>query len=161
MNESRSNNGVALFLCLKGEIMRGYKKYPLEILKVSEIAEGVSMTNPKVVYEFMKTEAMADREIFWVLHLNTKNRVVKKEMVAMGSVDSCRIVPSLALRSVVASGVPCIATVHNHPSGDPTPSQEDRALWNVMKDACKLLGIRLLDNLVIGGQGYYSEEENK
>lgn len=140
--------------------MRGYKKYPLEILKVSEIADGVSMTSPQVVYDYMKTEALADREIFWVLHLNTKNRIVKKEMVAMGGVDSCRVVPGIALRSVVANGVPCIVTVHNHPSGDSTPSQEDRELWRVMKEACQLLGIRLLDNLVIG-QGYYSEQEHK
>jgi DNA repair protein RadC len=109
----------------------------------------------------MKEEAMADREIFWVLHLNTKNRIVKKEMTAMGAVDSCRIVPALVLRGVVASGAPSIMTVHNHPSGDPTPSTEDRQLWGTLREACKLLGIRVLDNLVIGANGYYSEEENK
>jgi DNA repair protein RadC len=141
--------------------MKRYPTYPLELLKVSEAISKHQVSKPENIYEYMKEEALADREIFWVLHLNTKNRIVKKEMIAMGGVDSCRIVPALALRSVVASGAPSIISVHNHPSGDPTPSSEDRQIWGVLRDACKMLGIRVLDNLVIGANGYYSEKENK
>jgi DNA repair protein RadC len=141
--------------------MKRYPTYPLELLKVSEAITKCQICRPEIVYEYMKEESMADREIFWVLHLNTKNRIVKKEMTAMGAVDSCRIVPALVLRGVVALGAPSIMTVHNHPSGDPTPSTEDRQLWGTLREACKLLGIRVLDNLVIGANGYYSEEENK
>jgi len=79
----------------------------------------------------------------------------------MGAVDSCRIVLALVLRGVVASGAPSIMTVHNHPSGDPSPSTEDKQLWGTLRDACKMLGIRVLDNLVIGANGFYSEEENR
>jgi DNA repair protein RadC len=92
-----------------------------------------------------------------VLHLNAKNRIVKKELAAMGAVDHCAIIPGIALRGAVASGAASIVTVHNHPSGDPLPSVEDRQLWQTMKQACTLLGIRLLDNIVIGAAGYYSE----
>ena len=141
--------------------MKRYPTYPLELLKVSEAITQCQICRPETVYEYMKQEALADREIFWVLHLNTKNRIVKKEMTAMGGVDSCRIVPALVLRGVVASGAPSIMTVHNHPSGEPTPSTEDKQLWSTLRDACKMLGIRVLDNLVIGANGYYSEEENK
>ena len=108
----------------------------------------------------MKAEAMADREMFWVLHLNAKNKVVKKEMTAMGCVDSCRVVPGIVLRGVVASGAPSIMIVHNHPSGAPSPSTEARQFWDTLRDVCKVLGIRVLDNLVIGANGYYSEGEN-
>lgn len=139
----------------------GYRRYPLEILRVAEVIHPIPMTSPKLVYEFMQEEALADREIFWVLHLNAKNRIVRKEMAAMGAVDSCGIQPGIVLRGAVATGAAGIITVHNHPSGDPTPSDEDRQLWRAMREACRILGIRLLDNLVIGAEGYYSEEEGR
>lgn len=139
----------------------GYRRYPLEILRVAEVIHPVPMTSPKTVYEYMKEEALADREIFWVLHLNAKNRIVRKEMAAMGAVDSCAIQPGIVLRGAVASGAAGIITVHNHPSGDPAPSTEDRQLWRTIREAARLLGIRLLDNFVIGSGGYYSEEERR
>lgn len=141
--------------------MNGYKKYPLEIIKVSEAIHSIPMSTPKTVYEYMKTEAMADREIFWVLHLNTKNRIVKKEMTAMGAVDHCAISIGIVLRGAVACGAAGIITVHNHPSGSIDPSTEDKQLWQSMREACRLLGIRVIDNIVIGSDGFYSEEEHR
>jgi DNA repair protein RadC len=141
--------------------MKDYKRYPLELLRVSEVICPIPMSSPKAVYEFMKAEALADREIFWVLHLNAKNRIVKKEMCAMGAVDHCAIQPGIVLRGAVASGAAGIITVHNHPSGDPSPSNDDKQLWRRMREATSLLGIRLLDNIVIGSGGYFSEEERK
>ncbi|HBZ87069.1 MAG: hypothetical protein A2509_03640 [Candidatus Edwardsbacteria bacterium RIFOXYD12_FULL_50_11] len=141
--------------------MKRYKATPLELIKVSEAISKRPLCSPQAVYEYMQKEALADREIFWVLHVNTKNKVVKKEMTAMGCADSCRVMPGLVLRGVVASGAPSIITVHNHPSGETNPSPEDRQLWGTMREACQLLGIRVLDNMVIGSSGYYSEEENK
>ncbi|MDQ7797869.1 MAG: JAB domain-containing protein [Candidatus Edwardsbacteria bacterium] len=141
--------------------MSKYKRYPLEIIRVSETIHSIPMSNPKTVFEYMKDEALADRELFFVLHLNTKNRIIKKELTAMGAVDHCAISPGIVLRGAVASGAAGIITVHNHPSGDPTPSIEDRQLWRTMGEVCRLLGIRLLDNLVIGADGFYSEEQHK
>ena len=135
------------------------RTYPLEVLRVAEPIHPVPMNSPKEVVGFMASEALADREMFWVLHLNVKNRIVKKELVAMGAVDNCQISPGLALRSVVANGVPAVITVHNHPSGDVSPSVEDRTLWKAMGEACRLLGIRLVDNIVIGREGYFSEKQ--
>jgi len=140
--------------------MKRYKPVPLELIKVSEAIADNPMSSPKAVYEYMTQEAMADREIFWVLHVNAKNMVMKKELTAMGGIDSCHIVPGIVLRGAVASGAPNIITVHNHPSGETSPSVEDRQLWDHLRAACKLLGIRVLDNLVIGSSGYYSEAEN-
>jgi DNA repair protein RadC len=109
----------------------------------------------------MRAEALADREIFWVLHLNAKNRIVKKELAAMGAVDHCAIQPGIVLRGAVASGAAFVVTVHNHPSGDPSPSNDDKQLWRNMREVCRLLGIRLLDNIIIGSEGFYSDEEHK
>ena len=141
--------------------MKRYPTYPLELLKVSEAITKCQICRPETVYEYMKEESMADREIFWVLHLNTKNRIVKKEMAAMGAVDHCSISIGIVLRGAVACGAAGIITVHNHPSGDPMPSPEDRQLWRTIREACRLLGIRVIDNIVIGADGFYSEEERK
>ncbi|HAD81249.1 MAG: hypothetical protein A2509_07600 [Candidatus Edwardsbacteria bacterium RIFOXYD12_FULL_50_11] len=141
--------------------MKRYKSTELELIKVSEAITKFPVSSPQSVFQYMKAEAMADREIFWVLHLNTKNKVVKKEMTAMGCIDSCRVVPGIVLRGAVASGVPSIISVHNHPSGEINPSSEDRQLWDTLRDVCKMLGIRVMDNMVIGANGYYSEEESK
>lgn len=141
--------------------MNRYKTYPLEFLKVSEAIYGVPLSSPKAVMEYMRSEAMADREIFWVLHVNAKNRIVRKEMAAMGAIDHCVIMPCIVLRGAVASGVPSILTVHNHPSGDPAPSEDDRKLWKRIREGCDLLGIRLLDNIILGKGNYFSEEERK
>ena len=102
--------------------MKRYKLSPLEFIKVSEAISNTPLCTPKAVFDYMRQESLADREIFWVLHVNTKNRIVKKEMTAMGCIDSCRVVPGIVLRGAVASGVPSIITVHNHPSGEPNPS---------------------------------------
>ena len=136
-----------------------YKRNALVLLKVSEVIHPVPMSSPKVVYELMRQEALADRELFWVLHLNAKNRIVKKELAAMGAVDHCVISPSMVLRGAVACGAAGVITVHNHPSGDPSPSEDDRKLWRRLNEGCQLLGLRLLDNIVVGSQGYYSEVE--
>jgi DNA repair protein RadC len=145
----------------EGDIMTGYKTYPLKILRVSEVLYPIPMSSPKTVFDIMKSEALADREIFWVLHVNAKNKIIQKEMAAMGAIDHCSIQPGIVLRGAVASGAAGIITVHNHPSGSPEPSSEDRQLWRTMREACKLLGIRLLDNLVIATEGYFSEEESR
>lgn len=141
--------------------MNRYRKYPLQILKVSESIHDTPMNSPDKVYEYMKEESLADREIFWVLHVNNKNRIVRKELTAMGTVNSCVVVPGIVLRSVVANGVPCLITVHNHPSGDTTPSPEDRTLWKKLEEGCRLLGITVVDNIIIGKNGYYSEAEGR
>jgi len=146
---------------LKGVPMKRYKKYPLELLKVSEPISDKPLCSPQAVYEYMRAESLADREIMWILHLNTKNKIIKKEMVAMGGVDSCRVILGLALRGVVANGVGTIISVHNHPSGETVPSQEDRQFWMSLNDACLLLGIRALDHMILGSDGYYSLEESK
>jgi len=138
-----------------------YQRNSVVLLKVSEVIHPVPMNSPKAVYELMRQEALADREAFWVLHLNTKNRIVRKELAALGAIDHCTIQPGIVLRGAVASGASSVVLVHNHPSGDPTPSEDDRRLWRRMREVCELLSVRLLDNIVIGSAGFYSEAESR
>jgi len=82
--------------------------------------------------------------------LNTKNRVLRVVLVYQGTIDSVGIRPADVYRDAVASGAAAIVLLHNHPSGDPTPSAEDATTTRILGQVGALLGVALLDHLVIG-----------
>lgn len=129
----------------------------IELLKVKEIATGEPIRSPqdvaKFVRENMNEEAMADRECFWILHLNARNQVIEKELTAIGSVNSCIVRPADVMRKAVINGTVAIIAVHNHPSGNPEPSMEDWKLTDRLRKSAEILGIQLLDSVVIAGGG--------
>lgn len=116
---------------------------------------GEEYHNSKEVYEDMKAEAKIDRECMWVLHLSN-GKVIEKELVAMGKGNAAIITPREAFRSAIIKGATKIIMVHNHPGGDPTPSDADQEISRTYVKAGELLGISLLDFIVIGTQGYTS-----
>lgn len=130
----------------------------LKLLQVKEAA-GNYITNPGAIYEDMREEAKADRECFWVLHLNTQNRVIEKELAGMGAVNQAIAHPREVFRKAVLNSAVSIITVHNHPSGDLTPSEEDLDIWRRLKKSGDILDIKVFDHLIISGKGYFSAKE--
>jgi len=96
-----------------------------------------------------------------VLLLNTRNQVVAKREVYIGTVNSSAVRPAEVLRPAVRENAPSIIVVHNHPSGDPTPSPEDVAITRDLIAAGKLMDIELLDHLVIGQGGRFTSLKEK
>lgn len=94
--------------------------------------------------------SQADREHFMVLHLDNKNRLLAKEVISTGNLNASIVHPREVFKGAVLNGSAAILCVHNHPSGDPTPSQEDRETTARLKQAADLVGIRLLDHLIVG-----------
>ena len=88
-----------------------------------------------------------------VILLNTKNGVVGQEVIYKGMVNSIDIRAAEVLRPAVAAGVPAFVVVHNHPSGDPTPSPEDMVCTRRLVDAAKMLDVAMLDHVVVCGPG--------
>lgn len=132
----------------------------IKLLQVKE-ATGTKVSQPSVVAKEMQAEAKADRECFWVLHLNTQNRIIEKELAHMGVLNSCQVHLRETFRKAVINSTRAIITVHNHPSGEIKPSPEDIKLWDRLRQAGKILGIEILDNLIITPRGsYYSEKIN-
>ena len=86
-----------------------------------------------------------------VLLLDTKHRVVGQRVIYQGNVRATLVRPAEVLRPAVVEAIPRLIVCHNHPSGDPTPSAEDRALTRVLVEAADLLGIQVLDHVIIGG----------
>lgn len=135
-----------------------------EILARAEaepVARKAQFTSPEQVAGFLRTRlAHRPKEEFWVLLLNTKNHFLHLACIAQGTIDQTAAYPreiaEIALRHR-ASG---IIMVHNHPSGDPTPSAADQDLTNRLRRICSDLGLRFLDHIIIGNPGFYSFQAN-
>jgi len=133
-------------------------KKGLRFMMVKE-ATDTKLMSPKKVYEFMQAEAKIDRECAWVLHFNTKLQLIEKELVSMGTLDFTPLHPREVFKGAIISGSDSIMIIHNHPSGDLTPSQEDLRIAERLKEAGKILGIEVRDFIIISSKGYTSFAE--
>ena len=97
-----------------------------------------------------------DREQFLVCCLDAKNVCIGVNIVSIGSLTLRIVHPREVFKSAILLNACAIIAVHNHPSGDPTPSLEDRTLTTRLREAGDLLGIRLLDHLILGDNRLYS-----
>ena len=91
--------------------------------------------------------------------LNTRNRVIKIEMIYRGSLNSSQVRVGELFKDAIRRNAAAVIVVHNHPSGDPTPSPDDVAITRAMVEAGRLLDIQVLDHLVIGSGRFVSLKE--
>lgn len=101
------------------------------------------------------------QEEFHTLLLNTRHRVMRQVLVTRGILDASLIHPREVFRPAVGEGAAALILVHNHPSGDPTPSAEDRAVTRQLVEAGRVLGIPVLDHVVVGRGRYRSLMEGQ
>lgn len=103
----------------------------------------------RLATEFVKA-CDDDKEHFWVVLLNQKHHYLMHTEVSMGSQSASLVHPREVFGPAVREGAATIVLVHNHPSGEPQPSAEDRELTARLKDCGKLLGIEVLDHVIVG-----------
>jgi DNA repair protein RadC len=108
------------------------------------------------VFELFRDLTKESKEVFVALHLDTKNRIICYDPVSVGSLSASIVHPREVYKSALLSSAAAILFIHNHPSGDTTPSKEDIEMTKRLKQAGELLGIRVLDHLIFGEEGYYS-----
>ena len=124
--------------------------------------EKIVIKNANIVAKLMKNELVNEkREIIKILLLNTKNVLIKKVNVAWGMADKVEIDIKYIFEEAIKSGVPKIIVVHNHPSGDPTPSIYDYEITEKIKKVGDLLKIELLDHIIIGNGKYATAMRRK
>lgn len=113
--------------------------------------------SPREVYERMRF-VLRDlpQEEFHVLLLNTQNQVIRDLQVSRGTLDASLVHPREVFRSAIAEAAASVILVHNHPSGDPTPSAEDRSVTRELRSAGETLGIEVLDHVIVGEGRYVS-----
>lgn len=100
--------------------------------------------------------ARASNEHFIAIPLDAKNRAIGEIRVAVGGLTACPVAPSDVFRGLVREAAAAVIFVHNHPSGEPDPSAEDVALTERLVRAGELLGVRVLDHVILGHEGYFS-----
>lgn len=118
------------------------------------------ITCSKDVYELLK-EKLCDlkQEVFVVLHLDAKNHILKEEIVTKGTLDASLIHPREVFRGAIKEGAHAVIVAHNHPSGDPNPSEEDKRITEMLFDAGELLNIEMLDHVIVGRNGWWGWNE--
>ena len=123
--------------------------------------ERVVISSPQDVANLLMAEMAAlEQEHLKVLLLNTKNEVLSIQEIYVGNVNSSVVRPAEVIRPAVRDNTPSVIVVHNHPSGDPTPSSEDVSITKQLVAAGELLGVEVLDHLVIGnGSRFVSLKE--
>lgn len=99
------------------------------------------------------------RETFFALLLDARHRILSLRIVSTGSVESTLVHPREVFSPAVREGASAVVVAHNHPSGDPTPSREDRLVTERLQEAGQLLGIELLDHVVVGEDRCFSFAE--
>ena len=118
--------------------------------------------SPRDVFNLLQGDmAQLDQEHLRVILLNTKNQVLGVSEIYVGNVNSSIVRAAEVFRPAVRENCPAIIVVHNHPSGDPAPSEEDAGITSHLVEAGKLLDIELLDHIIVGNQRFVSLKEKR
>lgn len=141
----------------------------VQILAAIELGKRMNEYRPQERYFIRSPEDGANfvmeemrsltQEHFVVLFLNTKNQVIHRQTIFIGSLNASIVHPREVFREAVRRSAASIICAHNHPSGDPTPSQEDIHVTKRLVDSGKMMGIELLDHLIIGDRKFISLKE--
>jgi len=124
--------------------------------------EKVTVHSPQDVANYlMEDMRVLKQEHFLVLLLDTKNQIVSKETISIGTLNASLVHPREVYKPAIKKSVSAIIIAHNHPSGDPTPSQEDIEVTKRLMKAGEILGIDLLDHVIIGDFRYYSLKDKE
>jgi DNA repair protein RadC len=122
--------------------------------------KGYKITQPRDAADLLAPEMrFFKKEHLKVILLNTKNVVILTETVSVGSLNSSIVHPREVFSIAIRKSASSIIIAHNHPSGEPEPSNEDISITNRIKECGKLLGIELLDHIIIGGSTFISLKE--
>ncbi|MEB7365910.1 RadC family protein [Staphylococcus borealis] len=153
INDFTKIKGIGLYkaVILKAAFELGERMY------ARDLSEKIKITSPSDVADIMMSK-MKDltQEHFVVLLLNSKNIVIKEETIYKGTLNASVIHPREVFKAAIRASSNAIIVLHNHPSGDVTPSKEDIATTIRLKDCGELLGIQVLDHIIIGDQKYAS-----
>lgn len=139
--------GPAKFVQLQAVIEMS-RRYFTEQAKVVDV-----LSSPELVKNFLKCRLGDEiNEVFAIVYLDNRHRVLKYEALFTGTVDGAAIYPRIVVKKVIDYKATAVIFAHNHPSGNPEPSQADIAITERLKKALNLIDVRLLDHFIIGSE---------
>ena len=140
----------------------------MQILTIAELQKRINQSKKPVkkiscaedVFNLMH-EKLKDKkeEHFYILMLDTKNNLIGEQLISKGILDSSIVHPREVFRPAIKNSASKIILVHNHPSGDPTPSQEDLDITEKIMGVGEELGIKVLDHIILGGEEFWGWKE--
>lgn len=129
-------------------------------LVAQRLSKGSSLTDPQQVITYLQMLLIhQEREVFALLLLDSKHRVICYEELFQGTLDGASVYPREVVKAVLRHNAAAVILVHNHPSGDPEPSQADRRLTQTLRELLDLVGTRTLDHIIVGHEGCVSLAE--
>ncbi len=139
-----------------GEAWVGYRTYVKLVRENSGCHTPCEVKAPADIYRAFAKLSECDRERFYAVHLDGQNRVCGVELVSQGTVGSSPVTPREVYKSAILANASGIILVHNHPSGIPSPSTDDRAITAMLKESGKILDIPVYDHVIIGAGARHS-----
>ena len=121
--------------------------------------ERFTIRSPEDAYEYLRDMQYLNQEHFVVLGLNTKNEILYRETIFVGTLNSSVVHPREVFKSLIRRSCASAIVSHNHPSGDVSPSQEDVHVTKRLHEAGKTIGIEVLDHIIVGHERYVSLKE--
>ncbi|MDX9789594.1 MAG: DNA repair protein RadC [Candidatus Kapaibacterium sp.] len=139
----------AVTICTAFELSRRIAPDPIQMK--------VQITSPEDISEYyMPRLRDLRKEIFLVLSVNRKNRIIRETIVGQGVVDQVLVDPREVFRNAIIESASGVFLIHNHPSGDVSPSEQDKIITNRMVQAGNIIGIKVIDHLIFGFDKYFS-----
>ncbi|BBP45105.1 DNA repair protein RadC [Thiosulfatimonas sediminis] len=121
------------------------------------LKKGTDLSSPEKSYDYLQTLLQnQEREVFGVILLDQQHRIIQYQELFQGTINQASVYPREIVKQALMNNAAAVILVHNHPSGDPTPSMADKQLTQIIKEALALVDIRTLDHLVVGHEGYRS-----
>jgi len=135
----------------------------IEIREINRVSENLKFTTVKAIVDYcfkkpLELNTLAQENLYCFC-LDTKSKVKSIELISKGSLTTSIAHPREILKAAILSNAVSIILVHNHPSGDPEPSDDDKNLTDKISKACGIMSISLLDHIIIGKNSYYSFRE--
>ena len=131
-----------------------------EVLTVQEdignyLKPNMRYTSPSMIFDTFNYLQDETKEYFIALHLDGKNRIICVDIVSQGSLNQSIVHPRELFKTALLSSAAALLLIHNHPTGDPTPSSEDLEVTRRLREVGDLIGVKVLDHIIIGST-YYS-----
>ncbi|CAH0066276.1 DNA repair protein RadC [Pseudomonas putida] len=117
-----------------------------------KMQRGAEFTSPVLVKEYLRTKLVGfEHEVFAVLFLDTRHRLIEYAEMFRGTIDSASVYPREVVKEALRLNAAAVIVSHNHPSGNPEPSGADRALTQQLTQALALVDVRVLDHVIVAG----------
>ncbi|RHA57635.1 DNA repair protein RadC [Bacteroides intestinalis] len=162
VSDIERNNGEVDLDKLFAALTPGRKRVAIAAVEMykrqqSKQVERRQIFSSKDIYELMQPLIGGLRnEEFWIVAINNASRMIKKVQVSVGGIDQTSADVRIIMRVLIDTGASQFAAVHNHPSGNPKPSNDDRRLTEQLKKAAEIFNIRMMDHVIVTDGGYYS-----